>query len=86
MDYVAQDSEDMRSELSAWRGEAARQGEALAREQRETVEVLGPLVRQLGERGEALREVQRRINVAKLSVARNDTRIGDLCRLATQRR
>ena len=86
MDFVVQDSEDMRSELGAWRAEAGRQAEALAREQRETAEAVGPLVLQLGERGEALKEVQRRILAARLSVARNDARIADLCRLAVQRR
>ncbi len=84
MDYVAQDSEDMRGEASAWKVECARQSEALEREVRETGEVLTPLVRALCEKEEAIRDVARRILAVKATVARNDARVLDIVRMATQ--
>ena len=82
MDYVAQDSEDMRGELAAWRAEAAKQAEGLERALRESGEALAPLRRALGDAEEKVREQARRVAAARAAVARNDARIGDVLRAA----
>jgi Microtubule-binding protein MIP-T3 C-terminal region len=83
---VAQDSQDMRAELAAWKAESVSRAEILDRERRETNEVLAPLRLSLSEAEERVREQLRKVLAARVSVAQNDQRIADLVRMAAQRR
>ena len=85
IDYVAQDSEDMRAEMEAWSLEAMKRAEVLDRERRETAQVLAPLRRELTDADERVRDIFRKISVAKAAVTRNDARIRELVRAASSR-
>ncbi len=86
IDYVAQDSEDMRAELALWASEGSKRSEALQKELRESSAALAPLRRELGEVEERIKEQGRRVLAARAAVARNDVRISDMLRLATAQR
>jgi TRAF3-interacting protein 1 len=82
MDYIAEDVEDMRAELRAWRGEYKRRADALDKELRDTDEALAPYKKALADVDERCREKQRNITAVKASVAQNDARIQELVRMA----
>merc|ERR1719238_1083301 len=81
MDYVLEDIEAMKGELSAWQADYRRRVQDLEVEREATRDEIVPLERDLKQADQRIEEQVGKINSVKAKIAKNDARIQELLRM-----
>lgn len=81
MDYVLEDIEAMKGELSAWQADYRRRVQDLEVEREATRDEIVPLERELKQADQRIEEQVGKINSVKAKIAKNDARIQELLRM-----
>ena len=80
-DYVLEDIEAMKGELSAWQADYRRRVQDLEVEREATRDEIVPLERDLKQADQRIEEQVGKINSVKAKIAKNDARIQELLRM-----